>query len=138
MNTLTEAEIRAITLDTCKIKTLAAPPGDDNCDPLALVVMPDRLVSYWKPAAHELKDLNGGGHINLHVFGHGHPPVALTTQAANAPTPPVLALHENDDGIWLKVGTRSGLSALFFVRAWDGKDKSILLRTLRQAIAELK
>lgn len=37
------------------------------------------MVSLWKPDAEELRVLNAGGGVQLHVFGNVHPPVAVNT-----------------------------------------------------------
>lgn len=69
----------------------------EPCGALPLTVLPHptagaELVSYWKPTADELIDLNSGGLVTLHVLGSGHPIVAMgvsprpTAQVAPPPT----------------------------------------------------
>lgn len=38
------------------------------------------IVSAWKPDADDLKMLNDGGHVLLHIYSSEHPPVQLTVQ----------------------------------------------------------
>lgn len=38
------------------------------------------IVSVWKPDAEDLKALNEGAHVLLHVYGGMHPPVAMSVQ----------------------------------------------------------
>ena len=62
-----------------------APPGMQDCDDLNVVRAtvqnePDTklIMSYWKPTAEELAELNFGGHVRLTIVGQGMPPVALS------------------------------------------------------------
>lgn len=64
---------------------LGAPAGWDQkalpCDALPITRCEmdgiPVVVSYWKPTAQELADLNAGQHIALSVIGVTMPPVAL-------------------------------------------------------------
>lgn len=66
-----------------------APQGMDNCDDLHVFVYNDGdvriITSAWKPTPEELVLLNAGQPVQLHVYGHSHPVVALSV-ANNAPT----------------------------------------------------
>lgn len=49
-----------------------------TCGQLPVCKTPDgRLVSVWKPCAEDLKVLQDGGHVVLHIWGLAHPPVAV-------------------------------------------------------------
>lgn len=64
-------------------RVMLAPPGMENCKPLAIkdVDLQDGehvMVSAWEPTPVELERLNAGGRVHLWIWGLGHPPVALT------------------------------------------------------------
>lgn len=51
--------------------------------PICDIVTPDGLpvmVSAWVPTAAELKRLVAGQPVYLWIYGHSHPPVALTVR----------------------------------------------------------
>lgn len=47
------------------------------CMTLPVERTPDGWRSLWRPTPEELALLKAGGAVELHVFGAGHPPVAL-------------------------------------------------------------
>lgn len=64
-----------------------APPGSDDIGDLHCRVDGAVTYSHWLPSQDELKMLNEGGHIQLHVMGHPHPPVGLdVVEALPKPT----------------------------------------------------
>ena len=49
-----------------------------TCGQLPVCKTPDgRMVSVWKPSAEDIQAMGGGAHVLLHIWGAGHPPVAL-------------------------------------------------------------
>jgi hypothetical protein len=65
------------------------PPEHGECGHLAVRVvggpntMDMRCLSAWEPTPEELRLLNGGGHVILHIVGW-QVPVALTVEAVAA------------------------------------------------------
>lgn len=79
MNPLTEAEIKARYGKGARVLQMLPPSGMENCDPLAVMPVDDgRLVSFWRPTAEELKQLNEGAPIALHIYAARQPPVSVT------------------------------------------------------------
>lgn len=39
------------------------------------------MVSFWRPTAEELEQLNAGGLVTLYVFGTMHPPVSIGVES---------------------------------------------------------
>lgn len=55
------------------------PAGMKDCGKLPVMVTnQNTMVSVWKLEGDDLKILQAGGHIMLHVWGGQHPPVAVT------------------------------------------------------------
>lgn len=67
--------------------TYKAPPGMPECQDLHVHVYNDGecriITSAWMPSPEELALLNAGQPVQLHIYGNGHPVVALTV-AKNA------------------------------------------------------
>lgn len=69
-------------------KVLGAPAGWDQSDvPCSALAVTEiawgdgpAIVSFWKPTAQELADLNAGAYVALWVSGQGMPPVALSVE----------------------------------------------------------
>jgi hypothetical protein len=59
-----------------------APEGVDNCSDLHVRVTHEDgvrvMTSAWMPTPEELARLNAGEPIHLHIYGAGHPVVALS------------------------------------------------------------
>lgn len=59
-----------------------APEGVDNCNDLHVRVEEQDgvrvMTSAWMPTPDELRRLNAGEPIHLHIYGSGHPVVALS------------------------------------------------------------
>lgn len=49
-----------------------------ECGGLPVIFDGQQFVSQWKPSADEVAAIFAGAPIHLHVFGDGHPPVAVT------------------------------------------------------------
>ena len=64
--------------------TMFMPPGSmerGTCGQLPVMRTGDgRLVSVWKPDAADLRALNEGAQVALHIFSAVHPPVSLTIE----------------------------------------------------------
>lgn len=62
--------------------TYTAPPGMDNCQDLHVRVDEAdgvrTITSAWYPTPDELARLRDGQPIHLHVYGSGHPVVAMS------------------------------------------------------------
>lgn len=62
--------------------TFKAPPGMDNCCDLHVRQYNDGELcintSAWYPDAEELQRIVNGQPIFLHIYGNGHPVVAMT------------------------------------------------------------
>lgn len=59
---------------------LGAPKGMKNCIsvPATMTTEPEVIIAtFWRPTKEELKTLNAGGSVVLHVWGTAHPPVAI-------------------------------------------------------------
>lgn len=65
-----------------------APEGMDNCEDLHVRVdhIPGGTVnsSAWYPTPDEVERIKSGQPIYLHIYGNGHPVVALTVPADDA------------------------------------------------------
>ena len=69
---------------------LTAPENLKNCDTVPATMVIDnevpgegygvRVLTYWRPTEEELKLLNAGCSVCLHVYGGTHPPVAITVE----------------------------------------------------------
>lgn len=60
--------------------TLLGPPESwqrGTCSALPVKIEPLGMVSYWKPSIEELQGLIAGACVELVVFTHQHPPVAV-------------------------------------------------------------
>ncbi|MBI1234755.1 MAG: hypothetical protein GC208_09665 [Alphaproteobacteria bacterium] len=63
---------------------LGAPEGWDprvdgvECNVLPAIYDGQRFVSQWQPTPDEVAAIFAGAPIHLHVYGEGHPPVALS------------------------------------------------------------
>lgn len=59
-----------------------APAGMDNCSDLHVHVQQDEnvriITSAWIPTPHEVELIKAGQPIWLHIYGNGHPVVAMT------------------------------------------------------------
>lgn len=66
-------------------------PGGNEDNDLWVHVDDDRLVSTWVPTDEQRQAILDGANIDLHVWGAGMPPVALTlnsrTPLGRPPTP---------------------------------------------------
>ena len=51
------------------------------CGALPVMRIDDRIISVWRPEPEDIAAINSGAHVLLHIWGKGHPPVALTVQA---------------------------------------------------------
>ena len=83
---------------------LGAPSGWDQsaleCGALAITQLEvggcPAMVSFWKPTADELADLNAGAAVSLWIYGAAHPPVSVQVepsadgQVQHGDTTPVL------------------------------------------------
>ena len=62
--------------------TYTAPAGMDNCQDLHVRVDEDAgvrtITSAWYPTAEEVELMRQGQPIHLHIYGNGHPVVALS------------------------------------------------------------
>lgn len=59
------------------------PPRDakrGECGQLPVFRHDGKSISVWKLDEEDLRVLNEGGHVLLHIWSVGHPPVALTVQ----------------------------------------------------------
>lgn len=65
---------------------LGAPKDMPNCDtvPATMVIDGDVVIvqTFWRPTEDELKRLNDGQSVCLHVWGNSHPPVAITVESS--------------------------------------------------------
>lgn len=63
-------------------KVYRAPEGMDNCQDLHVNVQREGAVvittSAWFPSPDEVQRLVAGQPIHLHIYGHGHPVVAMS------------------------------------------------------------
>jgi hypothetical protein len=64
---------------------LGPPPGvsDDECMTVTATLTTEPvciIATFWKPTPQELELLNSNGLICLHVWGMGHPMVALSAE----------------------------------------------------------
>jgi hypothetical protein len=64
-------------------RRLGAPQGWDHeqdglCHTLEICDRDGWMISAWRPTDAELKRLNAGEHLFLHIQGRSHPVVALT------------------------------------------------------------
>lgn len=57
---------------------LRGPADMDNCADLPVIRDEGRMVSAWLPTPEELRLLNSGQPVYLHIWGSVHPPVVLT------------------------------------------------------------
>ena len=48
--------------------------------PVHVTTAPRQFISRWQPTADDLERLVRGEPIWIHVFGEGHPPIAVTTE----------------------------------------------------------
>ena len=66
---------------------LKAPPGvpGDRCYDLPIYRYPGGFVSCWRPTKEDIKRIAMGEPIFLHVEGHTHPPLVLTTETPFVP-----------------------------------------------------
>lgn len=53
-----------------------------ECQPLPVERLPHGWRSLWRPSPLDLKILAAGGAVELVIYGHSHPPVALDTVAS--------------------------------------------------------
>lgn len=70
-------------------RRLGAPDNWDHerdgiCHTLEIHDRDGFMISCWKPSAEELKILNEGGYIFLHVQGRSHPVVSMTVDKGEA------------------------------------------------------
>lgn len=54
-----------------------------ECGQLPVLKQNNICISVWKLEPGDLEALQSGAHVLLHVWGTGHPPVALTIQKMN-------------------------------------------------------
>lgn len=63
-----------------------APPGTEGeIGDLHCRVEGAITYSHWVPSQEELQTLQEGGHIELHIIGHPHPPVGIDVTEALPP-----------------------------------------------------
>lgn len=61
-------------------RRLLPPPSDPNVDPLMVFDRDGQMISVWRPTTEQLKALQEGAFVLLHVWGARHPPVLLSVQ----------------------------------------------------------